>query len=382
MPQPRLRASGATPPTAPRPGRRSRPAALATPRRSSCRRQRGSSLSQPATGTARPGVLTVRLIDGSNTANNPVAFSASADVSTNGNPDGDQRRHRSAHHRGDGGQRAPRRSSAAARRYRRTTRIPRWRPAPRCRRSWARARSATTTATPTRSRAARPARRPRASPSPANASTAAQGTWQYSINGGATWVDIPTTGLGNTNVIVIPSSATLRFLANGDWNGTPGALTAHIPDGTGGLPATGPRDISANIGTTSQWSSGTITIVLLRRRSTTRRSPAAASACRPINEDTYSWPATVLKPVHADLQRFLARQRTRRLVGQRHGWASPSRPTPRRRRRASGATRPMAARPGRRSRPAASATQQRSSCRRRRCSSSCRWPTGTARRAA
>jgi len=93
----------------------------------------------------------------------------------------------------------------------------------------------------------------------ANASTASQGTWQYTTDGGTTWVDIPRTGLGDTNAIVIPATASLRFAPNGDWNGTPGALTARISDGTTGLPATGARDLGA-VGGTSQWSAGTIAI--------------------------------------------------------------------------------------------------------------------------
>ena len=93
-----------------------------------------------------------------------------------------------------------------------------------------------------------------------NAATAAQGKWEYSTDGGTTWIDIPTTGLSNTNAIVLSLTDKLRFEPTANWNGTPGALTAHVSDGTGGLPASGARDISANIGTTSQWSSGTIAI--------------------------------------------------------------------------------------------------------------------------
>ena len=93
-----------------------------------------------------------------------------------------------------------------------------------------------------------------------NASTAAQGTWQYSADGGTTWNDIPTSGLSDTNALVLPNTATLRFEPAPDWNGTPGSLTARISDGTGGLPPTGASDISTGVGGTGQWSAGTISI--------------------------------------------------------------------------------------------------------------------------
>ncbi|MBR2818002.1 MAG: hypothetical protein IKE60_25290 [Reyranella sp.] len=93
-----------------------------------------------------------------------------------------------------------------------------------------------------------------------NTSTPDQGTWQYTTDGGTTWVDIPRTGLGDTNAIVIPATAAVRFVPQPDWNGTPGSLTARISDGTGGLPPTGPGDIATGIGGTGQWSTGTITI--------------------------------------------------------------------------------------------------------------------------
>ena len=93
-----------------------------------------------------------------------------------------------------------------------------------------------------------------------NTSTPDQGTWQYTTDGGATWVDIPRTGLGDNNAIVIPATVAVRFVPQPDWNGTPGSLTARISDGAGGLPPTGPGDIAAGIGGTGQWSTGTITI--------------------------------------------------------------------------------------------------------------------------
>ncbi len=90
-----------------------------------------------------------------------------------------------------------------------------------------------------------------------NAATPAQGTWQY-FNG-TSWVDIPTSGLSNSNALVLANGTALRFVGAANWNGTPGALTAHISDGDTGLPATGLQDIGTP-GGTSQWSVGTIEI--------------------------------------------------------------------------------------------------------------------------
>jgi hypothetical protein len=203
-----------------------------------------------------PGGLTVRLIDGSNTSNNPVAFSASSDVSTNGDT-----------------------TAISAATVPLTTTVVAVNDAP----------VVSGTATVPPSNEDTPSTTgtsistllgqgtvnytdgtdtiPSGSTGTAsagiaitgNASTAAQGTWQYSTDGGTTWVDIPRTGLSDGNAIVLPNTATLRFAPNGDWNGTPGALTARVSDGDTGLPATGTQNLGA-VGGTSQWSAGTIAI--------------------------------------------------------------------------------------------------------------------------
>ena len=92
-----------------------------------------------------------------------------------------------------------------------------------------------------------------------NSATAAQGTYQYSTDDGATWVSIPTSGLGDTNAIVLPNSAELRFVPVANYNGVVGSLTAHVSDGTN-LPTAGAQDISAVEGGTGGFSAGTITI--------------------------------------------------------------------------------------------------------------------------
>ncbi|GGF37632.1 hypothetical protein GCM10011611_50130 [Aliidongia dinghuensis] len=92
-----------------------------------------------------------------------------------------------------------------------------------------------------------------------NAATAAQGTYQYSTDNGTTWISIPVSGLSDSNALVIPNSAELRFVPTADYNGAVGSLTAHVSDGTN-LPTTGTHDISATEGGTGGFSAGTITI--------------------------------------------------------------------------------------------------------------------------
>jgi hypothetical protein len=90
----------------------------------------------------------------------------------------------------------------------------------------------------------------------ANAATAAQGVWQH-FNG-TTWIAIPTTGLSDTTAFVITASNNLRFLPAANFNGTPGALTVRLSDGTGFVVGS-----SQNVGTGggfSGWSAATVTI--------------------------------------------------------------------------------------------------------------------------
>ncbi len=204
-----------------------------------------------------PGGLTVRLIDGSGTSNNPVAFSASSDVSSNGGT-----------------------TAISADAIPLTTTVTAVNDSPIVSGSATVPSSNEDTPSATGTSVSTLLGQGTVSYSDAtdtvtggstgtpaagiaivgNAATATQGTWQYSTDGGTTWVNIPATGLSDSNAIVIPSSAAIRFSPSADWNGTPGALTARISDGAGGLPTTGARDITGNIGTTSQWSAGTITI--------------------------------------------------------------------------------------------------------------------------
>src|SRR6185503_10010395 len=53
----------------------------------------------------------------------------------------------------------------------------------------------------------------------ANAATATQVVWRYSLDGGTTWNTIPTSGLGDTTAILLPSTAKLSFQRAANWNG-------------------------------------------------------------------------------------------------------------------------------------------------------------------
>ena len=64
----------------------------------------------------------------------------------------------------------------------------------------------------------------------ANSST--EGIWQYSTDDGSNWTAVPTTGLADTTAFYLEANSKLRFLPNADFNGTPGALTAHLIDST------------------------------------------------------------------------------------------------------------------------------------------------------
>lgn len=88
-----------------------------------------------------------------------------------------------------------------------------------------------------------------------NAATAIQGTWQYTCDGEATWVDVPT-GLSASNALVLPVPVRLRFNSMPDFRGTPGDLAAHVYYGGTALPVIVGCDISQSVGVTGQWTAG------------------------------------------------------------------------------------------------------------------------------
>jgi len=65
-----------------------------------------------------------------------------------------------------------------------------------------------------------------------DASNSGQGTWEYSTDGGTNWISVGT--VSTTSALVLSTSTLVRFLANGNWNGTPGGLSVHAVDSTWG----------------------------------------------------------------------------------------------------------------------------------------------------
>ena len=71
----------------------------------------------------------------------------------------------------------------------------------------------------------------------ANASTSAQGTWQYSADGSTSWIAIGT-GVSTTAGVYLPARYSLSFNPLANWNGTPGQLTVRLVDSSSAAPAT------------------------------------------------------------------------------------------------------------------------------------------------
>ena len=66
----------------------------------------------------------------------------------------------------------------------------------------------------------------------ADASTGTQGTWQYTTDG-TNWYAIGT--VSTSSGLALASTASLRFVPAANWNGTPGALSVHAVDSSGGV---------------------------------------------------------------------------------------------------------------------------------------------------
>jgi hypothetical protein len=96
-----------------------------------------------------------------------------------------------------------------------------------------------------------------------NAATAAQGEWKYTLDG-STWVTV-STSISNATAVVLDlanSSHKIEFVPFLNYNGTPGSLTLRAADGAWNS-TVGVQDISALIGGTAAWSSGTATLGLV-----------------------------------------------------------------------------------------------------------------------
>ncbi|MET0540189.1 MAG: cadherin-like domain-containing protein [Variovorax sp.] len=84
-----------------------------------------------------------------------------------------------------------------------------------------------------------------------NASTAGQGTWQYTTDN-VTWTDVPA-GASDAAAVLLPASAQLRFVPAANFNGTPGGLTVRLSDAP--VAASAGSNIAATVNdATSQWS--------------------------------------------------------------------------------------------------------------------------------
>jgi hypothetical protein len=79
-----------------------------------------------------------------------------------------------------------------------------------------------------------------------NAANSADGAWQYSTDGGATWTTLAN-DLSDSNAVVLASTDMLRFLPTLHVASTPGALTARLWDGTQGTTGDA-KDITTLIG--------------------------------------------------------------------------------------------------------------------------------------
>ncbi|MFT8417600.1 MAG: DUF4347 domain-containing protein [Acetobacter sp.] len=69
----------------------------------------------------------------------------------------------------------------------------------------------------------------------ADLATPEQGHWQYSTDGGTSWVEVPT-GVSTTNALVLSASAQLEFVSAPNFNGQPGGLNATLIDSSTNVP--------------------------------------------------------------------------------------------------------------------------------------------------
>lgn len=99
-----------------------------------------------------------------------------------------------------------------------------------------------------------------------NDATAAQGVWQYSTNGGATWTDIPTTATLAGRAFALQAAWSVRFTPALDFNGIPGQLSIRLIDSSAN--ATGNPSVSVwgtafalpSTGGTTRYSAETIAL--------------------------------------------------------------------------------------------------------------------------
>jgi VCBS repeat-containing protein len=120
------------------------------------------------------------------------------------------------------------------------------------------------------------------------ADAATEGTWQYSIDNGATWTDIPQGANEDTDAILLPTEARLRFVPVADFNGTPGALGVRLADSTQTFSAD--TDISSVVGDDSTRNSDIWSTAVNLNTSVTPRNDApvlgGTGSSATVNEST------------------------------------------------------------------------------------------------
>ncbi|HHP7243065.1 MAG TPA: tandem-95 repeat protein, partial [Elainellaceae cyanobacterium] len=117
----------------------------------------------------------------------------------------------------------------------------------------------------------------------------AQGTWQWSSNGGTSWNDI---GFVSTSSALVLSADTLvRFVPMTNFNGTPGNLTARLIDDSAGPVVTGGPKVNVsgtNSGGTTQYGDDTNKLTLKTSIAAVNDAPIAAGSATlaSVDEDT------------------------------------------------------------------------------------------------
>jgi putative Ig domain-containing protein/cadherin-like protein/peptidase M10/serralysin-like protein len=87
------------------------------------------------------------------------------------------------------------------------------------------------------------------------------GVWQYSIDGGGSWLEVDS-GVTDANAFIVAAGDLLRFAPAADFNGSAPQLTVHLVDDSGGVITSGSQfDLTASgVGGTTRYSSGTVTL--------------------------------------------------------------------------------------------------------------------------
>ncbi|MCO7233574.1 MULTISPECIES: VCBS domain-containing protein, partial [unclassified Cobetia] len=87
-----------------------------------------------------------------------------------------------------------------------------------------------------------------------NPSDDTEGTWQYSTDGGDTWIDVPD-DVSDSNALVLSTTDSVRFLPAEDFNGTPTGLTYVVADDSSGAVTSGDSVDVSTFDETGIWSS-------------------------------------------------------------------------------------------------------------------------------